>query len=112
VEKVLLEKKVCGVCVDDVLLTLYEMTDPVAASILQFRWQTASNRPIIDLAPQHSRVYEAAHVLTKAALARHELKAARCKLVVCAFLVHPELDFPSFLGVNKEFAKGQMQEPN
>jgi hypothetical protein len=108
VEKVLLEKKVCGVCVDDVLLTLYEMTDPVAASILQFRWQTASNRPIIDLAPQHSRVYEAAHVLTKAALARHELKAARCKLVVCAFLVYPELDFPSFLGVNKEFAKGQM----
>ena len=101
-----------GVCVGNVLLTLYEMADPVAASILQFRRQTVSNRPIIDLAPQHSRVYEAAHVLTKASLARHKLKAPSCKLVVCAFLVYPELDFPSFLGVNKELAKGQMQEPN
>jgi hypothetical protein len=93
VEKVLLEKEVRGVSVDHVLLTLYKMTGLVAASILQFRWQTASNSPIVDLAPQHSRAYEAyeaAHVLTKAALPRHKLKAARCKLVVCAFLVHLE----------------------
>ena len=31
---------------------------------------------------------------------------------MCAFLVYPELDFPSFLEVNKKLAKEQMQEPN
>jgi hypothetical protein len=51
VEKVLLEKEVRGVSVDDVLLTLYKMTSPIAAGILQFRWQTAGNRSIVDLAP-------------------------------------------------------------
>jgi hypothetical protein len=67
VEKVLLEKDVRRVAIDDVLLTLYKMTGPVAASILQLRWQTASNHPIIDLAPQHSRALKAADILTKAA---------------------------------------------
>jgi hypothetical protein len=108
VEKVLLEKEVRGVSVDDLFLTLYKMTGPVAASILQFRGQTASNGPIVDLAPQHSRAYEAAHVLTKPALPRHKLKAARCKLAVCAFLVYPERAFPFFLGINEELAKRQM----
>jgi hypothetical protein len=51
VEKVLLEKEMRGVSVDYLLLTLYEMASPVAASILQFRWQAASSRPIIDLTP-------------------------------------------------------------
>ena len=37
VKKVLLEKQVRCVSVDDVLLTLYKMTSLVAASILQFR---------------------------------------------------------------------------
>jgi hypothetical protein len=95
-----------------VLLTLYEITNPVPASILQFRWQTASNRSIVNLAPQHSRAYKAAYILTKSALPRHKLKAARCKLIVCTFLVYPERAFPFFLGVNEKLAKGQMQEPN
>jgi hypothetical protein len=108
VEKVLLKKQVRHVSVDDVLFILYKMTSPVAASILQFRWQTASNRPIVDLTPQHSRAYEAAHVLTKSALPRHELKAARCKLVVCAFLVYLERALPLFLWIDKELAKRQV----
>jgi hypothetical protein len=112
VEKVFLKKQVRRISVEYVLLTLYKMTSPVAASILQFRWQTASSGVIVDLTPQHSRAYEAAHVLTKAALPRHKLKAARRKLVVCAFLVHPERTSPLFLGVNEELAKGQMQEPD
>jgi len=77
VEKVLLEKLVRGVSVNNVLLTLCKMTSSIAASILQLRWQTASNGPYVDLAPQHSRAYKAAHVLTKAAVPRHKLKAAR-----------------------------------
>jgi hypothetical protein len=108
-EEVLLEKDVRRVAVNDVLLTLYKITSLIAASILQFSWQTVSNRPIIDLAPQHSRAYEAAHVLTKAALPRHKLKAARCKLIVCAFLVHPERALSLFLWINKEIAKRQVQ---
>jgi hypothetical protein len=36
-EKVLLEKDVRRVAVDDVVLTLLEMTDPVTARVLQIR---------------------------------------------------------------------------
>jgi hypothetical protein len=50
--------------------------------------------------------------LTKAAWARHKLKATRCKLVVCAFLVHPKWVPSLFLRVDEELAKEQMQQPD
>jgi hypothetical protein len=52
-EEVLLEKDVRRVAVDDVLLTLLEMVDPVTTRIPQFEWQAASNRPFVDLGPEY-----------------------------------------------------------
>jgi len=102
---VLLEKQVRGVSVKYVLLTLYKMTSPVAASILQSRWQTASNRPIVDLASQRSRASKAAYVLTKAALPRHKLKATGRQLLVCAPLVYPEAVVATSPFVKQEVAE-------
>jgi hypothetical protein len=52
-EEVLLEKEVRRVSIDDVLLTLLEMVDPVTTRIPQFGWQAASNGPFVNLSPEY-----------------------------------------------------------
>jgi hypothetical protein len=85
---VLLEKQVRRVSIDDVLLTLLKMTNPVATRILQLWWQVAVNRLSINLSSQNSRIREIAHVLSKAR--RHEIKAATRQLLVRTALIYPE----------------------
>lgn len=107
-EKVLLEKQVHQIPVVKLLLALLEMVYPVTARVPQFRWQIASDRLLIYVTPQSSGPYEAAHILLQATWFRHELKAMRRELLVCAFLVNPEQVPSLFSRINKEFAKGQM----
>jgi hypothetical protein len=107
---VLLEKQVRRVSVDDVLLTLLKMTNPVATRILQLRWQVAVNRLSINLSSQNSRTREIAHVLSKAARCCHELKAATRQLLAGALLIYIEPVVAASLSIKQKVTERRVMQ--